>query len=884
MLANRLTRKRMTTKLAVLAVFFIAGFFILPHPVTAAIQNEQVLESRPVSEGLILEKRAVTINGGRVLTYILRADLTNQFLKIDTLLGAGQSLDKNAKVTDMAVKAGAVAAVNADFFQMSESGRPIGMTYKDGQMITSPPLREDMPGWAITKDGVFLIELFNFSGKVKAQTGVEFPLSGVNEPSYFQSGGIDSYTNGLLMYNRYWGTSSRGKISNDDNVIEVFVENDVVTEIMINQPGKVIPQGGYVLAARGTAAEFINTNVKVGDRIAVDYSVSPQGENLRAGTGGWSVLVDGGQVMSNSPGDISGSNARTVIGYSANKKTLFLVSVEKSAVSKGMSLDELAEYLVRLGISKALNLDGGGSTTLAVRPLGDDKPVLMNRPQREVQRLLPTAIGFFSTAPRGNLAGLVMKFPDQMFPGDSITVTAKGYDSHFNPYPVVMDNVKLAVDSGPGSINAGIFTASTTGLATLSADLNGVRATKSVKVLGSGDLNRITVEPSSIDVKPGGSVNLKVSAVDHYGTVYALNPKNYSVTMDPVLGQLENSIYTAQDKPVTGEIRFALGDYTAVVPVKVKSDDQATFMFTPGQPGTLTLGDLSLGFPGKAFDTPATIAATFGGEFESPIPERYDTISTAQLALEGGSPFSLKEPAALFWRYQSGQSGRIAVLQLLGNRWQEIPSRVDAKNNRVICRVWELAPLALVWDHQSAVVFSDMKGHWASGPVSKLATAGVISGYPGNKFDPSRQITRAEFVVMFCKALGWQPVQTDEQFRDKSSIPGWSSGYVMAAVNRGVLSGYEDHTFRPSNKVTRSEMAAMLIKALSLPPGETGELAEAFSDSKTIPTWAKGPVEAVYAAGIMKGDSNERFKPVDRATRAESAAMVDSMLNYLFAR
>lgn len=125
---------------------------------------------------------------GGVLFYVLKADLTNPYLKINTLVGAGENLDKNARVADMAAGAGAVAAVNADFFQMAESGRPIGMTYKDGRLITSPPLRDDMPGWAVTGGGVPLIEVFSFSGKVTARSGARFPLSGINKPSYIQSG------------------------------------------------------------------------------------------------------------------------------------------------------------------------------------------------------------------------------------------------------------------------------------------------------------------------------------------------------------------------------------------------------------------------------------------------------------------------------------------------------------------------------------------------------------------------------------------------------------------------------------------------------------------------------------------------------------------------
>ncbi|MCL6610598.1 MAG: S-layer homology domain-containing protein [Peptococcaceae bacterium] len=883
MLTKLLTGRALAGRPAVLAAVVAAALLLVfPRSAPAEIQTERVLESRPVAEGLVLEKRAVTINDGQVLIYTLRADLTNPYLRINTLVGAGGTLDKNARVTDMAQSAGAVAAVNADFFQMNESGRPIGMTYKDGRLVTSPPLRNDMPGWAITGSGVPLIEVFGFSGKVTAGNGAQFPLSGINKPSYIESGEKNSHENSLLVYDRFWGESSRGKIDSQDSVTEVFVNNGTVAEILVNQPGKAIPRNGFVLAGRGTAADFIKANIKVGDKITLDYRVVPEGDKIWAGTGGWSLLVDGGRAMGSFPASINGYNARTAIGYSKDKKTLFVVAVEKSAASRGVTLNELAEYMAGLKVDRALNLDGGGSTTLAARPLGEDKPVLVNRPQRETERLVPTAIGFFSTAPRGSLAGLVVRCPDQIFPGDSVRVEVKGYDSHFNPFPLDRENVRLSVDSGPGSINNGFFTAANPGLTAISAVAGGMRAAKTVRVLGSGDLMKIAVDPSSIAVKPGGTVELKVSAVDRYGTVYTLTPKNYSAAVDPGLGRLENGIFRAADTPAAGRIKITLGDYSAAVPVTVKPEDQAACQFVPGQPGSVTLGDFSLSFGGRAFSGPVTVSAAYGGELFRPIPDGCKSLSAVTLQVSGeAAPAGFGEPAALTWKFQPGEGGRVAVLQFLGGGWQEIPSRVNDQENLAVCRIWEPGPLALVRDSRTPAAFSDLAGHWAAGPVSRLAAAGVVSGYPGNKFDPARKISRAEFVVMLCRALGWQPGQGEGRFRDAGSIPDWSRGYVLAAVKRGVVSGYEDGTFRPSNQVTRSEMAVMIGRALSLPPGDKVRLAEVFTDGGNVPAWAKDPVAAVYAAGIMKGDSNKKFRPGDGATRAESAALADSMLNYL---
>lgn len=741
--------------------FFLAAILVLsllmPCAAPAAVQDNRVLESGPVSAGLVLEKHMVAVNGGRVLVYVLKADLSNPYLKINTLVGSDGTLNKNSRVTDMAVNAGAVAAVNADFFQMMESGRPIGMTYKDGQMVTSPPLRDDMYGWAITKNGVPLIDIFNFSGKVTAKNGKTFPLSGINKPSYFQSGEKNSHENSILLYNRSWGQISRGRIDGNDQVTEVFVNNGAVAEILVNQPGKAIPGNGFVLAGRGIGAEYIKTNVKVGEKITVYYSVLPDGNNIWAGTGGWSLLVKDGRATGNFPSDINGLNARTAIGYSKDKKTLYLVTVERSSGSRGVTMTELAEYMAGLGVERALNLDGGGSTTLAVRPLGEEKPVLVNIPQRDVQRFVPTALGFFTAAPRGKLFGLAIKAPDKVFPGDSVTLAANGYDSYFNPYTVTQGSVSWKVSSGPGAFAKNVFTARDSGTSVVLASLGAVQATRTIRVMGAEDLKKIIVEPSSVVVKPGKTFDLKVSAVALDGTVYSLTPNNYTVSVVPGLGSFENGTFKASGTPAAGEIKVSFGYMSVAVPVTVKDDPP----------------------------------------------------------LSG---------------------------------------------------------------------FRDLSGHWAAGAVSRLSSAGVVSGYPGNTFGPDRQITRAEFVVMLCKSMGWQPAQEGVPFRDGGAIPGWAGGYILAAAGKGVVSGYEDKTFRPSNQVTRSEMAAMISRALSLPPAGDIDLAGVFADGRAIPSWAVVPVSRAYVSGIMKGDSDKKFRPGDKATRAESAVLIDNAVNYLKSR
>lgn len=877
MIINRET----AVKFILLTISAVICCLLTPYAAMADFQNKQILEISPVTEGLVLEKHRVAVSGGQTLVYVLKANLESENLKINTLVGFDGTMAKNARVTDMAVNTGAVAAVNADFFQMGESGRPIGMTYKDGQMITSPPLRDDMYGWGITRSGNPLIEIFNFSGLVTVNNQSNFLLSGINKPQYYEAGGKYSHEDGLLLYDSYWGASSRGKINDSDDVAEVFVVDGTVTEILVNQPGKKIPLSGFVLAGRGEAKEYILSSIIVGDRISINNTVTPGGDELWAGTGGWTLLVDGKVEQGNYPADINGTVARTAIGYSADRKTLFLVTVEKSVDSRGFTLGETAQFMAGLGAERALNLDGGGSTTLAVRPLGEDNPVLVNKPQNGSQRLVPTALGFFSAAPRGSLSGLIIKGPDKVAAGEKAVFTVYGYDTYYNPFPVEQEKAEWSLASGPGSMVKNVIHTENSGSIVISVSFGGLTATKQLRVMGTGDFKEITVEPSEIAIKPGESIDLNVHAIDKDNTVYTISANNYSVFVDPWLGLYKDGSFRAPDGIAVGEIKVVYSNLTATVPVTVKSDDEAVFIYKQGKPGLLNLNGLTVMFSGRELSDTAIITATYGGELLSPAPQRYKPVSAVRIELFGGSPTVLANPAFLSWKYQPEDDGRMAVIQYIGGSWQELPSRINKEETKIMTRTWELGPMMLVKDENVPVIFSDMSGHWAAGAVSGLAASGIVKGYPESTFVPSGLITRAEFIVLLGKVMGWQSVEEGQQFRDSEGMPEWARGYIAAAVKNGTVNGYEDQFFRPLNPVTRSEMASMVSRALFLSPVDV-HVQNIFIDGKDIDSWAVDSVSRVYSAEIVKGDIENKFRAKDKVTRAEGAAVISNILDYLF--
>ncbi|MGQ9512665.1 hypothetical protein [Thermodesulfitimonas sp.] len=123
---------------------------------------------------------------------------------------------------------------------------------------------------------------------------------------------------------------------------------------------------------------------------------------------------------------------------------------------------------------------------------------------------MPDAIGVFSTAPQGELAGLVVRGPQEIIAGLPYRYRAAGYDAYFNPYPVDPQAVTWTVAEGAGSFDGGELTAQAGGLLVISARAGNVTGTLRVKVLGSEDMARLEVTPARIRLAPGQQMRLSV--------------------------------------------------------------------------------------------------------------------------------------------------------------------------------------------------------------------------------------------------------------------------------------------------------------------------------------------------------------------------------------
>lgn len=176
--------------------------------------------------------------------------------------------------------------------------------------------------------------------------------------------------------------------------------------------------------------------------------------------------------------------------------------------------------------------------------------------------------------------------------------------------------------------------------------------------------------------------------------------------------------------------------------------------------------------------------------------------------------------------------------------------------------------------------FDDAASGWYKPAVDFAQASGLMSGMGDNKFAPDVTTTRAMVAQVMYELADEPDVSGLTCPLSDVDSTAWYADAVTWAYNAGVVSGYEDGTFRPGRAITRQEMAVMFYGMLF---GTDSILAEddikialgAFKDGDTVASWAREAVAVCYISGIMVGD-NGSFKPTDLLSRAQLAQVFRS--------
>jgi hypothetical protein len=507
-------------------IFILLNLFLLT---LSAQVNFYTHTTTQVGPGIIYKYITVPLNLWNI--NVLEIDLTNPYLIMETVK-ANDRLQGLEQTTSMASRNSyegheVVGAVNGDFY--AAGGVPVNTQVVNGEILKDPI---NWPVLAFDVHNQPAIEAVSFSGELIANSQSR-QVNGINK---------DRNTDELILFNSFYGASTGTNIYGTECRLALFNDwfvNDTlrgVVEALSSAGNMNLAKGKAVLSGHGAAEVFLQNNVQLGDTVTLILCLQPGYPQLKQVVGGNPKIVDNGVYTGSTNTDI---HPRTAAGFSANQQILYLATVDGRlpGVYVGMSYRELADLMIYLGADEAVNLDGGGSTTMVVH--GEIK----NHPSDGPERAVANALLCVSYAPAGTGVAHIQVEPDneRIFLRNSLKLRVKGWDEYYHPLSVNLAEVQFTIDSTLGWIDEnGLLTvANEEDSGYVNIQYQGLLDSAYIVIKGIKD---IEILPKSVitDSIQWVQFNVIPTDVDNLHPIIALNDYSWSC-LNPAVGTIDST-------------------------------------------------------------------------------------------------------------------------------------------------------------------------------------------------------------------------------------------------------------------------------------------------------------------------------------------------------
>ncbi len=522
-----------------------------------------------VTRGVVYEKSSRMTDAGIQNVYVLKVDLTEstlEFKEVESTVDYGLKETVKKLLTDN----GALAGVNSDFFGMSGNySAPFGVVMKEGEVVSAgTSLNHDGDQYAsffMDEDNNPFFDYFKMNANFSnGQKTIE--LASINKvtamvyPIYFDSqaaentAGIDKRFEGLVKF---------------------VVEDDVIT--YISEPGETVavPEDGYLIVMGKDYHTNAANAFQVNDQISLDINTSVDLDDMHiAFGGGGKLLVNGGEAPATSI-VAAGRQPRTAFGISQDGATAVFMVVDGRGDSVGVTHSEMAAYMREYGAYNAMHLDGGGSSTMAVKTTEDKEVAVKNAVSDGSERKVINAVGVFQNAEAGEMEELAMTPSlSRTVPNKTITFTVYGLDEYYNRIEIPAEAVTLEAIGVAGTWSGYDFTPSESGTFAVAATYNGLAASKTGVV--SATTSRLKPSSNSISLKNvGETATIAMQVVDTDGFSHWVSTTTEYELQDPSMGTMKANVFTAAKMGAT-YIKCTRDGQTAYIKVNVGNDQKVT--------------------------------------------------------------------------------------------------------------------------------------------------------------------------------------------------------------------------------------------------------------------------------------------------------------------
>ncbi|MFJ9757937.1 phosphodiester glycosidase family protein [Streptomyces sp. NPDC101149] len=371
-------------------------------------------QARTVAPGVRYSQFDISASHGVTHAHLVTVDLGNPRVRVG-LLHPGVVAARDV-VSHLADAQRAVAGINGDFFNISETQHPgvqatnsaVGPAVANGRALKAAVPRGQrfgpgLPAGTTTEDVLGVgtdrrarLDRLSLTGSVTTPEE-RLPLRGLNQYALPQ-GSIGAYTSDWGSVSRVRATcgtdTDRGAPCSGDTY-EVTVRNGRVVAAA-DAPGRgSIPRGTTVLVGREAGAQHLRKLFE-GEPVQVQHRLvaASSGVPCLFAIGGFPVLRHGAPLPRL---DGETSAVRTAVGIADGGRRLLLLATDGGAAYRsGLTVAEVAAVLRASGATDGFNLDGGGSTTLVTRAPGARTVTVRNHPSGGAERPVPDGVGVFS--------------------------------------------------------------------------------------------------------------------------------------------------------------------------------------------------------------------------------------------------------------------------------------------------------------------------------------------------------------------------------------------------------------------------------------------------------------------------------------------------------
>ena len=547
---------------------FLVAVALLPAHIEPQSPFPRILEQAPtiesVAPGVEYGDYQLLTSIGPLSIHVVAVEPHRRDVRVENVL-AGDALESRGEtVGSMAKRTRAVAGINGDYFDIGNTNRPENIVVRNGALLQIPYKRYAL---AIDRDGSSHIAEFSFSGELQANERT-LSLNGIDQLPP-PNGGIS-----LL-------TPEYGHVRPQEDVTLVNLEplsgtpplaRYRVTGMADNLTTQ--PPGYYV--AIGPSEYSAVDSFDVGTIVDAGGTLEPidLGSIATAIGGGPLILHDGDWYD-----DGDGPNGREFSkripcsgAAIAPDGRLFLIEVDgrHPEFSVGLKRREFAALMRSLGATEGLAFDGGGSSTIAIRRLGESESVVANSPSDGIERPVGDGLFVYSTAPVGPAVRLVAR-PTvvRAVPGAEVSLRIAAVDAANH---VAAGEAPIRVSVSPSSLGEfrnGEFVALHPGSGHLLLRGNSLHGDVAVEVDAAPARTRIT--PARPNVDSNSIVALLPHAYDAQGYPLELPA---SLPWKASAGSIDaRGVFHAGSHDADVTVR--IGDALAVARVTVGSHEEA---------------------------------------------------------------------------------------------------------------------------------------------------------------------------------------------------------------------------------------------------------------------------------------------------------------------